>query len=320
MLHDALVALAFPFVFLLVGAAQLCIIDFLYRRDEPWPPMTQDTFAYGTADVAIEEHSFSTIEGQRAYLLSESTGRLVEVVIEGNGIHYMLYRVEAPFPQGVCGFPQCYAVVGHELLLHPTPDRAYTVFFRRARATRGPNYNELSRITREAFAAAWRRAAPVTDLNPQTDQNVGVWPAAAQTQWDYTYNTPVQLSQAAHGKALDLLREWLTPAQLADFKAHNCFFVHGNATGTRYRIRPADSYFNVDEMNTDTSVKQRLCFVCENQVAPGDTMLAQKVMLEQNELHALQIANKTSTFNYADAPGPEVCRYTLTASLLRLAP
>ncbi len=169
MLHDALVALAFPFVFLLAGAAQWCIIDFLYRRDKPWPPMEQhttETLIYGTT-------------------------------------------------------------------------------------------------------------------------------AAAQPQWNYACIISGQLSQAAHDKALDLLREWLTPAQLADFKAHNYFFVYGNATGTRYRIRLADSFFNVDEMNTDNSIKQRLCFVCENQVAPGDTMLAQKVMLEQNELHALQIANKS---------------------------
>jgi len=110
-------------------------------------------------------------------------------------------------------------------------------------------------------------------------------------QWPNTYNIPGQVTLDSHCKAMNLLREWLTPVQIADFRANNYFFVHGNATGTRYRIRMADSYFNVDEMNTDNSVKQRLCFVCQDQVAPGDTMLAQKVMLEQNELHALQIAN-----------------------------
>ena len=196
MLHDALVALAFPFIFLLVGVAQWCIIDFLYRRDEPWPP-----------NATLRGY----VEPSRVWV---NTGR--------------------PMTQG--HYPAA-----------------------------GSLYNEPVAVIRRVFVPTG--------------------------QGDYAHNIPVQVSQAAHGKALDLLREWLTPVQLADFKANYYFFVYGNATGTRYRIRMADSYFNVDEMNIDNSVKQRLCFVCQDQVAPGDTMLAQKVMLEQNELHALQIAN-----------------------------
>ena len=98
----------------------------------------------------------------------------------------------------------------------------------------------------------------------------------------------------ADQKSIALLKEWLTPEQLKDFEQKEAFEVIGNATGKRYRIHKCRS-FGVYELGRGHDfVYSRLCLVPENALAYGDIMLAQKIMLETNEVRALAIANRTA--------------------------
>ena len=98
--------------------------------------------------------------------------------------------------------------------------------------------------------------------------------------------------ELAHAKAINLLKDWLNPVQLVEFECHKHFHVKGSHTGQCYRIRFADAFFNVDELDANGAVSQRLCFIPANSAqAPGDIMLAQKIMLERDEPEALRVTN-----------------------------
>jgi hypothetical protein len=107
----------------------------------------------------------------------------------------------------------------------------------------------------------------------------------------------------ARDRARELLRSWLSPAQLAEYDEHGYFHVLGERTLTKYRISDACNVFNVKLLREDDSLIRKMCFVCQpiaddsgycNPLPPADTMLAQKVMLETNEAEALRIANFTN--------------------------
>jgi hypothetical protein len=98
---------------------------------------------------------------------------------------------------------------------------------------------------------------------------------------------------AAEQKSIELLKEWLTKKQNQDFDRHGYFHVIGGITSKRYRIERR-STFNVAELDQSGNVARSLCFVPTTAYAIGDIMLAQKIMLEQNEDEVLKIANFSS--------------------------
>jgi hypothetical protein len=91
-------------------------------------------------------------------------------------------------------------------------------------------------------------------------------------------------------KAIKLLKEWLSPSQLAQYEEHNYFDVIGSDTGRKYRILNNAYSFNVLEISNRGSTIIRYCFVPEGTTF-HDTQLAQKIALETNEKEALKIAN-----------------------------
>jgi hypothetical protein len=94
---------------------------------------------------------------------------------------------------------------------------------------------------------------------------------------------------AAEQKALTLLREWMSPAQLARFESYGHFEVIGSRTGKRYRIR-YNRVVNIDELDERGAQVATWCFGPEGNLPRGDIMLAQKIALENDEEAALAIA------------------------------
>lgn len=100
---------------------------------------------------------------------------------------------------------------------------------------------------------------------------------------------PHKAGAVARGE--QLLKEWLSPKQLADFEANRRFCVTGCHTGTRYQIRHGVQQ-NVFELDAGGNVVCGWCFAPAGSLVPGDVMLAQKVALETNERAVLAVANK----------------------------
>src|SRR3569832_821171 len=100
-------------------------------------------------------------------------------------------------------------------------------------------------------------------------------------------------------RARRLLREWLSPEQLAQFDAVGYFEVTGSETGRRYRVHEgtASNVFEIDEQGRTTA---GWCFVPASPLAPGDVMLAQKIALETGEMTVLSFAHRFR----ARLPGP----------------
>jgi hypothetical protein len=91
-------------------------------------------------------------------------------------------------------------------------------------------------------------------------------------------------------RGLDLLKEWLSPEQLAQYDAHKYFDVIGCHTGRRYRIHHGNGA-NVVELNDAAVPRTGWCFVPNDHLVAGDVMLAQKIALETDERGALAAAN-----------------------------
>ncbi len=92
-------------------------------------------------------------------------------------------------------------------------------------------------------------------------------------------------------RGLRLLREWLSPEQLAQYDASSYFDVTGRDTGKRYRICHGTS-MNVYEVDRAGHPLVCWCFVPNSSLVAGDVMLAQKIALETDELGALAVANR----------------------------
>jgi hypothetical protein len=97
----------------------------------------------------------------------------------------------------------------------------------------------------------------------------------------------------AETRGLTLLREWLSPQQLAQYHARGHFDVTGCDSGKRYRIHYGTS-MNVEEIDNDGWARVGWCFVPNTYLVAGDVMLAQKIALETNELGALAVAQQFS--------------------------
>jgi hypothetical protein len=92
-------------------------------------------------------------------------------------------------------------------------------------------------------------------------------------------------------RGLELLKEWLSPEQFAQYDAKSYFEVTGCHSGKRYRISHGTS-MNVYELDGAGRPRVGWCFVPKGYLVAGDVMLAQKIALETDERHALTVANK----------------------------
>jgi hypothetical protein len=99
--------------------------------------------------------------------------------------------------------------------------------------------------------------------------------------------------QEAEQKAFVLLKQWLSPAQLAQYESDGAFDVTGSDSGKRYRIRRKREV-NVDEFDDGGRRIAVWCFGPEGCLPLGDFMLAQKLALENDECAALAIANRSN--------------------------
>ena len=97
------------------------------------------------------------------------------------------------------------------------------------------------------------------------------------------------VSAAARGARL--LRDNLSPEQLATYRKGGSFDVTGGDTGRRYRICCA-SLMNISEFDADGHRVWTWCFCPEGNLVRGDNMLAQKLALELFETEALAKANR----------------------------
>jgi hypothetical protein len=89
----------------------------------------------------------------------------------------------------------------------------------------------------------------------------------------------------------ELLKEWLSPEQLAQYDARSYFEVTGCHSGKRYRISHGTS-MNIHELDGAGRPRFGWCFTPKGYLVAGDVMLAQKIALETDERGALAVANK----------------------------
>lgn len=90
-------------------------------------------------------------------------------------------------------------------------------------------------------------------------------------------------------RGIKLLREWLSPVQLAQFDLYGYFDVVGCESGKTYRICYRNGT-NVYELDRDARRKVGWCFVPVDTLVAGDVVLAQKIALETDERRALAVA------------------------------
>ena len=92
-------------------------------------------------------------------------------------------------------------------------------------------------------------------------------------------------------RGVNLLREWLSPEQRAQFDTKRYFDVIGCDSGKRYRIHYGETT-NVHEIGDDDLPSVGWCFMPVGSLVAGDVMLAQKIALETYEYGALAVANR----------------------------
>jgi hypothetical protein len=97
--------------------------------------------------------------------------------------------------------------------------------------------------------------------------------------------------ESAHQKSIELLKTWLSPEQIKDFEANRYFYVTGSHGGY-YRINEG-TISNVLRISCNGAISlKNMCVVPACVTSTGDVMLAQKIMLETDELNTYAIANK----------------------------
>ncbi|SIO52214.1 hypothetical protein SAMN05443247_07176 [Bradyrhizobium erythrophlei] len=100
------------------------------------------------------------------------------------------------------------------------------------------------------------------------------------------------------GRSLQLLREWLSPSQRAQFAEKGYFEVVGGESGRRYRIH-VGAVTNVCEIDERGRPKAGLCFLPIGNLPIGDVMLAQKIALECRESGALAVARRFVPYGFS---------------------
>jgi hypothetical protein len=96
-------------------------------------------------------------------------------------------------------------------------------------------------------------------------------------------------ARAREARGLQLLKEWLSSEQLAQYDAGGYFDVIGCDSGKRYRIRHGNG-MNINELDPTGLPQMGWCFVPSARLVAGDVMLAQKIALETDERAALAVA------------------------------
>jgi hypothetical protein len=97
--------------------------------------------------------------------------------------------------------------------------------------------------------------------------------------------------KAARERAIQLLKQNLSPDQLKQYERSGHFEVIGGCTARRYRIRRGHQ-MNVELLDQNGRRFCCLCFMPEGTLATADVMLAQKIALELFEVEALEVAKK----------------------------
>ena len=92
-------------------------------------------------------------------------------------------------------------------------------------------------------------------------------------------------------RGLELLKEWLSPEQSAQYDAESYFEVTGCHSGKRYRISHGTS-MNILELDSAGRPRLGWCFAPKDFLVAGDVMLTQKIALETDERGALAVANR----------------------------
>ena len=77
-------------------------------------------------------------------------------------------------------------------------------------------------------------------------------------------------------RGINLLKEWLSPEQLAQYESHRYFDVIGGQSGKRYRIRYGTS-MNIFEIDSRGRTIEGLCFAPNEILVAADVMLTQKI-------------------------------------------
>src|SRR3984893_1418813 len=94
-------------------------------------------------------------------------------------------------------------------------------------------------------------------------------------------------------RGLELLKEWLSPEQFAQYDANSYFEVTGCHSGKRYRISHGTS-MNIHELDGAGRPRVGWWFAPKGHLVAGAVMLAQKIALETDEGGALSVADKWS--------------------------
>lgn len=113
--------------------------------------------------------------------------------------------------------------------------------------------------------------------------------AERTARWNEQARIDTIAREKAEKRAEELLLTLLTEEQKRQFKAESAFIVHGRS-GLRYRIRRGRSG-NVDVIERDGRLRHRLCAHPIENVPNCDTMAAQKLMLEFDDLDFSRRAN-----------------------------
>lgn len=185
-------------------------------------------------------------------------------------------------------------------------DRDYVGLFEDLRA-RHEVQREVNRRVNDAVMYGVATPMLAVDTDPsvtvQPDNNtlsidrrdLQFWTTPATGGYLYL-SVPVnsEADRKAHARSLALLTGWLSPAQRKQYKATKSFAVTGSAGG-RYRITTGRSY-NVECLDQQGDVVDRICLQPVDAPAIGDIMLAQKITLETDEPAALKIANRIAAF------------------------
>lgn len=96
-------------------------------------------------------------------------------------------------------------------------------------------------------------------------------------------------AKEADARARELLETVLSPEQRDQFKQHGHFVVRGRRH--RYRVRRG-RVGNIDVIGKDGRISHRLCFHPGQHVPDHDVMVAQMLVLQNDEDLAIRVANR----------------------------
>jgi hypothetical protein len=108
--------------------------------------------------------------------------------------------------------------------------------------------------------------------------------------WAGFQNTPWSADALAEQRAIELLKQSLSPRQREQYEQHRFFDVIGRSTGIRYRIHRGYQ-MNIEQLDGNGKHARSLCFMPRGYLPAADIMLAQKLALELFEDEVLFVAN-----------------------------